>query len=60
MPPVMTALFIAAYALAGILLLVAMWGVGSVVHERYWLGHVDAFKPERRLGPADRRVRSGA
>jgi hypothetical protein len=30
--------------------------VGSVFYERYVEGNVDAFKPERRVGPADGRA----
>jgi len=56
----MNALFIAAFTLAGILLLVSAWGVGIIVHERFWLGNLDAFKAERRFGPRDRRVRGSA
>ena len=33
-----------------------LWGLGLLLHERYVEGNVDAFKPERRTGPADRRV----
>ncbi|HLM67601.1 MAG TPA: hypothetical protein VK358_08750 [Longimicrobium sp.] len=32
-----------------------VWGVGLIFYERYVEGNVDAFKPERRHGPADRR-----
>ena len=31
------------------------WALGLVFHDRYVNGNVDAFKPERRMGPADRR-----
>lgn len=30
--------------------------IGMVFYERYVEGNVDAFKPERRVGPADRRA----
>lgn len=30
--------------------------IGMMFHERYVEGNVDAFKPERRTGPDDRRV----
>ena len=33
-----------------------LWGVGLVFYDRYVNGNVDAFKPERRVGPADRRA----
>lgn len=39
--------------LAGIMF---VWTVGFLLHERYVRGNVDAFKPERRMGPADRRA----
>jgi hypothetical protein len=38
------------------LTLTTCWGMGMLLHERYVKGNVDAFKPERRVGPADRRA----
>lgn len=50
------AVFLAAkLAMAG-LTLTTCWGLGVVLHARYVKGDVDAFKPERRIGPADRRA----
>jgi hypothetical protein len=43
------------YLVACVLLTIAV--IGSVVYDRYVNGNVDAFKPERRVGPADRRAR---
>lgn len=53
---VLTAGWIGVVALA----LVSAFGVAGMLYERYWLGNVNAFKPERRLIPRDRRVRNGA
>ena len=33
-----------------------VWAVGLVFYERYVEGNTEAFKPERRVGPADRRA----
>lgn len=30
--------------------------VGAILYDRYVSGNVDAFKPQRRVGPADRRA----
>ncbi|HEX6036599.1 hypothetical protein [Longimicrobium sp.] len=38
------------------LAITTFWALGVVVHDRYVNGNVDAFKPERRMGPADRRA----
>lgn len=32
------------------------WGLGLIFYERYVAGDVNAFQPERRGGPADRRA----
>lgn len=32
------------------------WALALVIHDRYVNGNVDAFKPERRVGPPDRRA----
>jgi hypothetical protein len=42
-------------AIAG-LTCTTLWGLGLVFYDRYVNGNVDAFKPERRVGPADRRA----
>lgn len=39
------------------LTLTTCWMVALLFHDRYVNGNVDAFKPERRVGPADRRAR---
>lgn len=38
------------------LTITTLWALGIVVHDRYVNGNVDAFKPERRVGSADRRA----
>lgn len=48
--------FLGAQLVMAALVLMMIYGIGLILHERYVLGNVDAFKPERRLGPADRRA----
>lgn len=36
--------------------LTTTWALCTVLHDRYVKGNVDAFKPERRVGPTDRRA----
>jgi hypothetical protein len=48
--------FLAAkFVIVGMILMM-LWALGMILHERYVRGNVDAFKPERRVGPADRRA----
>jgi hypothetical protein len=48
--------FLGAKLAIGVLMITSLWAVGLVFHERYVRGNVDAFKPERRVGPANRRA----
>lgn len=49
-------LFLAAKLTMAGLTITTLWAVGIVFHDRYVNGNLDAFKPERRVGPADRRA----
>ena len=33
-----------------------VWGLGLILYERFVEGNPDAFAPERRVGPPDRRA----
>jgi hypothetical protein len=39
------------------MLLSLVWGIALLIHERAVQRHVPAVIPDRRVGPADRRVR---
>jgi hypothetical protein len=48
--------FLGAKVVMAALVLTVLWGVSLVLRERHAKGNVDAFKPERRVGRADRRA----
>lgn len=48
--------FLSAKLVMVALVLTMIWGIVLVLRERYVHGNVDAFKPERRVGPATRRA----
>jgi hypothetical protein len=48
--------FLVAKLTIGGLMLTTAWGIGLVLHERHAGGSAHGLKPERRVGPADRRA----